>query len=134
MTAACSSAVIALLPSLRILGHARLRGAAKEANRDRELDCEVGASNERTVSVGMNNGEKIFTRGLHHRFVANRIVRLAAETSRAASLGGRNSMRSQLVHDGLPGSLRHSWIMCGEIRASGIEIERCFAMGFVHSI
>src|SRR5712671_5406121 len=47
MTAPCSSAVIARLLVLRILGHARFARMATGANRDRRLSCEVGEDNVR---------------------------------------------------------------------------------------
>jgi hypothetical protein len=43
-------------------------------------------------------------------------------------------MRCHFVHDGLPCSPRHSRIMCCEICTRQIEIQRWFAMRFVHRV
>src|SRR5206468_2083932 len=87
-----------------------------------------------TVSVGMNDGEQICAGGLHERIVADRIVGLAAKPTSATLLCCRNSMRRHFVHDCLPGSLRHLWIVGGEISASEIEVQGWLAMRFVHRI
>src|SRR4030081_407414 len=76
-----------------------------------------------TVAVGVNDYEKVGSGGLDERFSSDRIVCFASKSAGTAGLSCRNSMRRHFVHDCLPGSLRHFWIVGGEISASEIEIE-----------
>ena len=85
-----------------------------------------------TVAVGMNDCEEVGSGGLDERFISDRIVCFAAKTSGASLLRCRNSMRCHLVHHGLPGPLRHSRIVRGEVGTSEIEIEGRLPTRFVH--
>src|ERR1700719_1040230 len=72
------------------------------------------------ISVRMNNGKQIFTGRLHERFLANWIISFAAKSPSASLLCCRNPVRSHFVHYGLPGSLCHFGVVCGEVGASEI--------------
>src|SRR5437667_4418662 len=87
-----------------------------------------------TISVGVDNCEQIFPGRLHERFIADWVVCFAAKTSRAPDLRRWNSMGRHFIHHGLPGTLRHFWIVCRKVGASEIEIQGRLAIGFVHRI
>ncbi len=87
-----------------------------------------------TVAVGVNDYEKVGSGGLDERFSSDRIVCFASKSAGTAGLSCRNSMRRHFVHYRLPGSLRHFWIVGGEISTGKIEIECRLAMRFVHRI
>src|SRR5438876_10553052 len=87
-----------------------------------------------TVAVGVNDCEEVGSGGLDERFIADGMVRFAAKTAGAPDLGRWNSVRCHFVHHGLPGPLRHSWIVRGEVGTSEIEIEGRLPMRFVHRI
>jgi hypothetical protein len=75
-----------------------------------------------TVAVGVNDCEEVGSGGLDERFISDRIVRFASKSLGTAGLSCRNSMGRHFVHDRLPGSLRHLWVVRSEICASEIEV------------
>src|SRR5438876_11474635 len=87
-----------------------------------------------TVAVGVNDCEEVGSGGLDERFISDRIVCFASKASRASLLRCRDSVRRHFVHDRLPGSLGHLWIVGGEISTSEIKVERWVSMRFVHRI
>ena len=87
-----------------------------------------------TVAIGVNDCEDVGSGGLDERFISDRMVRFAAKRSRASLLRCRNSVGGHFFHHALPGSLRHVWIVGGEVSASDIEVEGWLAMRFVHRI
>ena len=86
------------------------------------------------VAVGVNDCEEVGSGGLDDRFISDRIVCFAAKSSGASLLRCRNSMGRHFIHHGLPVSLSHFWIVCGEVGASQTEIEGRLPMRFVHGI
>src|SRR5206468_693607 len=87
-----------------------------------------------TVAVGVNDCEEVGSGGLDERFISDRVVCFAAKSAGASLLRCRNPMRRHFVHDCLPRSLSHFWIVGCEISTSEIEIERRLSMRFVHRI
>ena len=43
-------------------------------------------------------------------------------------------MRRHFIHHGLPGPLRHFRVVCGEVSASEVQVERWLPMRFVHRV
>src|SRR5439155_7876782 len=102
-----------------------------------EIESQVVKSAEimcDTVAVGVKDCEEVCSGGLDDRFISDRIVCLAAKSSGASLLRCRNSMGRHFIHHGLPVSLSHFWIVCGEVGASQTEIEGRLPMRFVHGI
>src|SRR5437667_9219296 len=68
-----------------------------------------------TVAVGVNDCEEVGSGGLDERFISNGVVSFTPKSTSASLLRRRNSMRGHFVHHGLPGSLRHFWIVGREV-------------------
>src|SRR5207302_11040623 len=104
-----------------------------------ESDYRISRSRRPIVNrhgslVGVNDCEEVGSGGLDERFIADGMVRFAAKTAGASLLRCRNSMGRHFIHHGLPVSLSHFWIVCGEVGASQTEIEGRLPMRCVHGV
>lgn len=102
-----------------------------------EVNCQIMQPSEivpHAVSVRVQDCQQLCRGRLNQRFVADWVVRLAFESSGAASLRRRNSVRRHFVHHRLPSPGGHRRIVRREIRASQVEIDRRRSVRLVHRI